>query len=122
MNEYDGAVSYDTDTFNFEKPNNGWAGVDTNRVKALVVYNKANPAQQYVVRCEEGMRPIFYETTQIVVKQLVNDEGELIQEPQAPQRVTCFGWQKTVNGTNVKSLVRIMHDGSVVISDHDPLQ
>ena len=121
MKAYDWVVSYGDEKF--IKPETGWAGVDVDKVYVLIVYNKNDPTESYVVDCSpSGIRPIFYETVQMVVKQRFVD-NQLIQEPQEPTRITVFGWQKTVNGKNVKSLIRIFNsDGSVYVSDHDPLQ
>lgn len=120
MYSYDWAVSYDNATF--EKPSNGWAGVRVDDVLALLVYQESDPTKQFVVRCGNGVRPIFYWTVQKRVKsQAVNGELEVTGSEET--RITVFGWQKTVNGSNVKSLIRIHDsDGSIVVSDHDPLQ
>jgi hypothetical protein len=120
LNTYEWAVSYNNETF--EKPSNGWAGVRVDEVLALLVYQVEDNSKHFVVHCGNGVRPIFYWTVQKVVKQRFVD-GELQQEPDPNERrITCFGWQKTVNGTNVKSLCRILEDGSMIFSDHDPLQ
>ena len=111
-NEYNWVVVYRGSSEQLH-PENGWAGVDIPNVEKLIVYNVQNPSQHYVVHCEEGTRPIFYWTVQ---KRISPVGGETISET----RITVFGWQKTVNGTNVKSLVRIHPDGSFSMSDREP--
>lgn len=116
---YNWVVSYDGSTF--VHPERGWIDVRVNDVKQLLVYDEEDSTKHYVVNCQEGMRPIFYYTVERIVTQRLVD-GTLLQEEGGTNKITCFGWQKTVNGTNVKSLIRIHPDGSIWVGDHDPLQ
>lgn len=97
-----------------EEQAGGFAAVDIPRVKTLVVYDRNAPELHYAVaiREREGMRPIFFRRK----RQLIPTDGD----PAEPYVVaTALGWQKTVNGRNVKSLIWLMHDGSVAITDRD---
>ena len=111
MSEYNWVVTY-RGSEEHVHPENGWAGVDIPNVDKLIVYNVANPSQHYVVHCDEGVRPIFYWS--------VFNALSITGEARGETRTTNFGWQKTVNGTNVKSICRIHHDDSVSCRDGEP--
>lgn len=118
---YDWKVSYDGETFS--RPERGWVDVDVDTTVALYVYRIDNDNENFMVVCPDpGMRPIFYQTVEQVIKMSVNEEGQLESEKQpAITKFTVFGWQKTINGKNVKSLTRINHlDDSIQMLDHDP--
>lgn len=118
------AVVYEDGTERFEDELGGFGAVDIDRVRTLVVMAREGDAH-YAVHITDGMRPIFFRR---VRKLQINDANEPIpaQYVRADGTVvesyvhaTVLGWQKTVNGRNVKSLTWLMFDGSVAITDCD---
>ena len=70
------------------------------------------------------MRPIFFRrmrqlhvgNPEEIPIEYIDENGEL--QPTILFAVV-LGWQKTVNGKNVKSLIWLMRDGSTAITDRD---
>lgn len=113
MHDWTWLVLYTDDTELSEEQAGGFAAVDVPRVKTLVVYDRNTPELHYAVSIREGMRPIFFRRK----RQVIPMDGSPSNDPVL--FATVLGWQKTVNGRNAKSLIWLMHDGSVAITDRD---
>lgn len=112
-NNWEWAVIYEDDSEHFESDLGGFEKVEQDRVKALIVFDEGT-GQQYVTYIHGDQRPIFFRRSRRTVNP--NTEEEVV----SPWLfATVFGWQKTVNGANVKSLTWLLFDGSVVLSDCD---
>lgn len=114
MHDWAWLVLYSDDTELTEEQAGGFAAVDIPRVKTLVVYDRNTPALHYAVPIREGMRPIFFRRKRQVIPM-----GGSSPANEPVTFATVLGWQKTLNGRNVKSLIWLMHDGSVAITDRD---
>ena len=114
MHEWTWLVLYSDGTELSEDQAGGFGAVDIARVDTLVVLDRNAPELHYAVPIREGMRPIFFRRK----RQRVS-----LGSPSATSGPTIYatalGWQKTVNGRNVKSLIWLMHDGSVAVTDRD---
>ena len=110
MNECTWSISYDGTNFETEEELGGWLPVRTDEVKLLRV--DTTDGRQYTVKIEEGMRPIFFRRITQSVNFFKNTQ-EVIT------RIPVFGWQKTVEGRNVKSLIWLLPDGGILVTDRD---
>lgn len=124
MRNWTWTVLYQDGTELTEEQAGGFGNVEIERVRVLVVSDRNDPKTQFAVHISEGMRPIFFRRKRQLT---INDpsavpieyfmaDGELCT---TITFATVLGWQKTLNGRNVKSLTWLMHDGSVAITDRD---
>ena len=112
MDVWSWAVTYNDGSYYAEEELGTFANVDTERVTRLDVFLKEHPPYMYSVKLHDGMRPIvFQRSKQVIDLDTGNQWNEYI--------CTCFGWQKTVEGKNVKSLTWLFPDGSVAVTDCD---
>ena len=117
-------VLYNDGTELTEDQAGGFGAVDISRVETLVVQDRKDITVNYAVPIREGMRPIFFRRKRQIV---INDPTQVPIEffgtdgefNSSYLFATVLGWQKTLNGRNVKSLIWLMHDGSVAITDRD---
>lgn len=67
--------------------------------------------QTHILHVSPDMRPIVFRSRQAV--------GVLDPNGYIPEhvRITGFGWQKTIQGENVQSLVALYDDGSLALTD-----
>lgn len=124
MSVWKWAVIYKDGSEIHEDDNTGFGMVNIPEASKLVVFDEAEPTKQFVVELVDDMRPIFFRR----MRQLhINDPEtvpvEYIQENGEIQTTITFatvlGWQKTVNNKNVKNMIWLLHDGSVLNTDRD---
>lgn len=124
MRNWTWVVFYNDGTELSEDQAGGFGAVDIPRVATLAVFDRDEPTVNYAVPIREGMRPIFFRRKrQIVINDPTAVPVEYLNENNEVTQMITFavvlGWQKTVNGRNVKSLIWLMHDGSVAVTDRD---
>jgi hypothetical protein len=81
-------------------------------VRMVALIPQVPGLQPIYLPISEGMRPIVFRTRSVVA---VLDPNAPIPEPDPRQ--TFIGWQKTVQGENVQSLICLYDDGSQVVTD-----
>lgn len=86
------------------------AAADGTLDSVLVHGRDGTPLAQVVIR--DGMRPIF---GRLWINSLNPNTGE----ESRGLRAVVYGWQRTVNGTNVKTLIWVLADGQVYVADRD---
>lgn len=108
----DGAVLAERPDPSDPSRDNSFAAVDHPRLVAITLTptNPANPPVGVSVPGNEGARGIFFRRNARIV---LAGEGEM------PWTGTAVGWQKTVNGKNVKALLHLGDDGRVILTDRD---
>lgn len=94
----------------------GFAEVDLARLSAFVLNPMRDGLPAPIVKIDRasGQRPIFFRRRTIALDPALGTEEKR-------STITVLGWQKTVEGKNVKSFVALYEDGSVLISDRDDL-
>ena len=94
----------------------GFASVDQSRLVALELLPQSGGIP-YRLQLGEGMRPIFFRRRAVTV----NPSDGVPEDERVIDRKTStvIGWQRTVEGRNVKSLVVLLPDGSVLLTDDD---
>ncbi len=92
----------------------GFAEVDLDRLSAFVLNPMREGLPSPVVKIDRagGQRPIFFRRRSIALDPETHGEANR-------STITVLGWQKTVEGKNVKSFAALYEDGSVLISDRD---
>jgi hypothetical protein len=118
------AVIYKDGSEYVEEENVGFGTINLAEVQTLVVFDEHNHTTQFAIALKDDMRPIFFRRRRqlqlndpnTVPVGYVHENGELKDNYIF---ATVLGWQKTVNGKNVKSFIWLMHDGSVAITDRD---
>jgi hypothetical protein len=95
-----------------EAPGVGFGHIDQPRLVALELVPQWAGLPQPHLAVSEGLRPIFFRRRKINVSSATGEQERL-------PVITVLGWQRTVNGTNVKSLVAFFEDGSALITDDD---
>lgn len=108
------AVIYKDGSQHFEEDLIGFANVDNNQVQTLILHDQEQ-GLQFVTHIREGMRPIFFRRH----RQEINSSGDTTLNLEPYLFATVFGWQKTIQGCNVKSLTWLLFDGSVAVTDCD---
>jgi hypothetical protein len=95
----------------------GWKDVDLDRLAAFElvpqdVDGEYSILPQPLLKVTPTMRPIFFRRNVVIVDPHTYEEKDRIILP-------CLGWQKTVEGVNVKSFTFYYEDGSIVVTDDD---
>jgi hypothetical protein len=87
----------------------GFAAVDQSRLVALE-YIPVSGEGGATVRLPAGARPILFRRRHV--------HASVIEETSVVGHVIeVIGWQMTIDGTNVKSLLALYDDGSVLLTD-----
>lgn len=102
-----GLSQYDTVDLRFHK----FAEIDLGALKVFAVQHMTDPTRRFEIHMKPGMRPIFFYRT--FIEKVVGSNEEV------RTRLVCFGYQETVNGRNVKSIVQLWPNGAVALLNHD---
>jgi hypothetical protein len=92
----------------------GWKDVDLDRLVAfeLIPDYDCLHLPRPTLSITPTMRPIFFRRNRVEIDPNGGNEvGRIV--------VPCLGWQKTIEGVNVKSFTFYFEDGSVVVTDDD---
>lgn len=92
----------------------GFAAVDQSRLLGIELRSQVVGTPDAFLRIPEDARPIFVRRRHIIGQVDAEQFHETIR-----QTNTIIGWQKTIQGRNVKALTVFMWDGSVFITDSD---
>ena len=94
----------------------GFASVDQSCLTALELLPQ-DGGIPYRLQLSDDMRPIFFRRRAVTV----NPSDGVPEDERVIGRKTStvIGWQRTVEGRNVKSLVVLLPDGSVLLTDDD---
>jgi len=92
--------------------------IDKDRLVAFQIVNAQNVAVCQV-RLGEGKRLIFARRNLMTTGRRIIQQGEAkVPVPvKAHQKIIILGWQKTVNGTNVKAIFYLLPDGRIEMDD-----
>ena len=102
----------------------GFGSLPQDEILDLIVFDEHDHSTVYSLHLSDDMRPIFFRrkrhliiTDESAIPTYYFDGNENLQT--TILFATVLGWQKTVNGKNVKSMTWIFADGSVAITDCD---
>jgi hypothetical protein len=112
---YRWVVLYNDGTAETEDVLGGWANVQQDKLVGIQLLPNRSGLHQHVVyvNTQEGQRGI------VLRKRIATVDPLAQQEIGGRQTIHCIGWQKTVEGTNVKSMLWVFDDGSTILTDRD---
>jgi hypothetical protein len=95
----------------------GFASIDQSRLVRFELVSQRPHLPNHSLALLKDSRPIFFRRRHARLSDyvLVDDEGNEIT-PGFPT-ITVLGWQRTVNGKNVKAVVFFLEDGSSICAD-----
>lgn len=105
---HDGGMlsQFDAETRTFHR----FAEIDLERLAVFEVRRPVEGPSAFSIRISPGMRPIFFKRHQRLYVGTPHERHDVL---------FCFGYQETVGGRNVKTLLTLRPDGTVTIENHD---
>lgn len=111
---------YNDDTFldEGEEEGHGWKNIDFKNLKIFKLLNSEG-TEICQVNLGGDKRIIFTRRNLIQAGQKFVKRGDvkILVPVKALERIIILGWQKTVNGVNVKAIFYIMPDGRIEMDD-----